>query len=627
MKSKFNPKLEKLSGSYVINNPSEFINLLKSKPGLRPSVVWKDRTILSLTKMKTYVKDYDVKVDSTTIDTSKIKFGNKGRINDAIRDYLPIPVGKNSRLIGKFNGSIPRYNGKIVHNDSRFGSFISTRPDIIKYCGIKATYPGSWQYNHENLTIMSSEPKSKFTYAELIDSVKVRGDIDLHLPKMGHFSAKNINNVRINPKAYSGIMTSKLFGRTMNKSTKFTKNIAQKVFKQCIVDKFLPDNSLWAVAGREKRIDLSTNKNTRTRLVLMCEDIVKLIGNCALQPFTNRLSRLRSGSIMIGRSMEDRKFHEFHDDIKETKEFGVIDADWSQFDNHCYKELIVTAFGLIRSCYPDGEIYDRYFLWCCCSMLYKNVVLPESKLIYKISKGIASGHPYTSVVGSIINWLLWSTAINNACPNHVTLQTKLKCMGDDTLALIPYSYCSSIEYQLNKSGMKFDSFIHRCGPMCSDDIGESKTFLKKVYDNNGLSWDFVSIIDNLLYPPKLKTIDNEIQRVRMLMYTAPSISRSTDLLTQYFYYLVELRIRDGPEKHDFVRQVIGNKLKRSWPISLRIARKWFYDIRSYDSIGIRQDDWDTRTVYSSYYNDIPTYATDYGTFTMLFNDYSDVKHI
>jgi hypothetical protein len=141
--------------------------------------------------------------------------------------------------------------------------------------------------------------------------------------------------------------------------------------------------------------------------------------------------------------------------------------------------------------------------------------------------------------------------------------------------------------------------------MCSDDIGESKTFLKKVYDNNGLSWDFESIIDNLLYPPKLKTIDNEIQRVRMLMYTAPSISKSTDLLTEYFYYLVELRIRDGPEKYDFIKQAIGNKLKRSWPISLRIARKWFYDVRSYNSIGIRQDDWDTRTVYNSYYGQLP----------------------
>jgi hypothetical protein len=328
---------------------------------------------------------------------------------------------------------------------------------------------------------------------------------------------------------------------------------------------------------------------------------------------------------MIGRSMEDRKFYDFYDEIKENKEFGVIDADWSQFDNHCYKELIVTAFGIIRSCYPEGEVYDRYFLWCCCSMLYKNVVLPQSKLIYKISKGISSGHPYTSVVGSLINWLLWSTAINNACPEHVTKQTRLKCMGDDTLALIPYSYCSFIEKQIGKSGMKFDTFTHRCGPMCSDDIGESKTFLKKIYNNNGLSWDFDSIVDNLLYNHKLKTLDREIQRVRMLMYTAPCFSKSTDLLTQYFNYLVETRIRDGPEKHLSSRLIISEKLKRSWPISLKIARKWFYDIRSYNSIGIRQDDWDTRTIYNSYYSEVPIYADDYGAFTMLFNDYSDVK--
>jgi hypothetical protein len=605
----------------MVKDPHEFIKLIREQPANRPSIYWKHKHINVLTKRKTFVKDFDVTVEKNSVNVGHIKFAINGRITNEIRSLLPIPLGRNSRLIGKFNGSIPAYKGKIVYNDSKFGEFVGSKmPELLNNIKYKATYPGSWDYNHDNLNVMVQEPKSKFNYDDLINSIKVRGDIDLHVPKMTAFSEEAIDNVRINPRAFSGIMTSKMFGQTMSKSTKFTRKIAKKVFKQCIIDDFIPDNSLWAVAGREKRIDLSTNKDVRTRLVLMCEDLVKLIGNCALQPFTKRLSSLRSGAIMIGRSMEDRKFYKFIDEISESKYFGVVDGDWSQFDNHCYEELIVTAFGIIRSCYPEGKFYDNYFLWNCCSMIFKNIVLPESKLIYKISKGIASGHPYTSVIGSLINWLLWSTAIVNACPEHVSKQTVLKCMGDDTLAKLPYGYIDNIEHQISLSGMKFDNFSHRCGPLWANYPNSSKTFLKKIYNNGGISWDLNSIVDNLLYPPKIKDIDGEIQRVRMLMYTAPSESKTTNILTNYFYFLCDIRIRDGPE-HDSVKRFISDRLRKSWPISLRLARKWFYDIRNYDSIGLRQDDWDTKTTYGTSYDYIPSYTYNYGAFTLLFNDY------
>jgi len=76
--------------------------------------------------------------------------------------------------------------------------------------------------------------------------------------------------------------------------------------------------------------------------------------------------------------------------------------DWSSFDNHVYEELIVMAVAMLRSCYPDDERHDNYFLYMCSSLVFKNVVF-EPGVVMRLDKGIPSGHPWTSIVDTLIN--------------------------------------------------------------------------------------------------------------------------------------------------------------------------------------------------------------------------------
>lgn len=97
-------------------------------------------------------------------------------------------------------------------------------------------------------------------------------------------------DVRVNPEAYSGVMTSRWFGSNMRRSVTWTKPIAKEILRDIMnpMCKIKPDNSLWSVDGRKKRVDLTAEswEKKRTRVVLQPEDIPKLIGLVSAQPLT-----------------------------------------------------------------------------------------------------------------------------------------------------------------------------------------------------------------------------------------------------------------------------------------------------------------------------------------------------
>ncbi len=631
-RARWNPSLESIEDfvSKTPNSPGNLKALVRNftrSLNVSKRVAWAGNRIRKVAVHEFWAGDGKYELKTTVNDLSNVLIKPEhGVLPREISKLLPIPTTPYCRLVGKYKGSVPSYSGKVVMPSSNLANFArkKTSFDSHEQGHTIITFPGDFKYNCSNLVTMGSPKVNKLSYERMLNSIKLRGKVDLHLPVMEAFSSDAVKHVRINPKAFSGLQTSKMFGRQMRQSVKFTKLLTVKLWNSCIKDKLRPDVSLWAIGGREKQINFSRGefRPMRTRMIMQCEDSVKLLGNAVLQPFTKRLSGLQSGAIMIGRSMEDLKFHEFVKSFKCSDNWGLIDADWSQFDNHVYESLIVTAFGLMRSCYPASDEIDRYFLYQCGSMVFKNVVLPESKLIYRVSNGLPSGHPYTSVIGSIINWIVWSVGVCEVLSDKKSLisDTRLAVLGDDTLLKFPYGRTERLEYVMQNMGMKIDPFVNRHGPMWSLRPGYSKTFLKKIYQYGMISWDLQSIINNLSFPPKNMSLDGEIQRVRMMMYTAPFDSDSTHLLTRCFYHLVNLRYesKHGPP---VLRDITHNNLVKSWPISLNVARRWFVGIRDHGLIGFRQDEWDTRTVYVKSYNSLPDYTYNYSRYIM-FGDFN-----
>jgi hypothetical protein len=541
----------------------------------------------------------------------------KGKFSDAFKDSLPVKLTKHSKLLGRYQGGIPMHKGKTVRNSLPFAHFI--RATGLKINKIQVTLPGSFKYSSANLNKMVEPNKTKLSYDDLLMGLKNRGKFDLCLPDMSDhvFDSNDIFNVKVNKKAYNGIQTSKMFGPKMKDSIRWTMPISKRIVDDCIVKKLRPDVSLWAVGGKAKRIDLSPeqDKFQRTRVILQSEDSLKLIGLMLLQPFTDRFKRLPPGALMIGHSIEDGKYLDFQNYfINDDENLGCIDCDWSQFDNHVYEELIVSAFGVIRACFPIGVEYDNYFLYQAGSMIFKHIVMPGSKLIYRIDKGLPTGHPYTSMVGSIINWLLWSTGMSKTIPEEYLHLTRIKSLGDDTIVQIPHKYLSDFEsFMRFKTGMSCDQFRHRCGPLSSNLRGASKTFLRKEYNNGFPVWHYDSLFDNLLYPTSVYNLTDERQRIKMLMYTAPFEGEATSLLTSYYEFITRLIVAKIKitSMDEFEKRLVAEK--KRWNASLRIARSWFVGIRNHSNIGIRDDDWERRLTHVyNVFNDIPEYLDDYG---------------
>jgi hypothetical protein len=82
-----------------------------------------------------------------------------------------------------------------------------------------------------------------------------------------------------------------------------------------------------------------------------------------------------------------------------------LEADWKGFDTSVHSELLETAFAIIRSCFPSGADIDNFFIFIKNHFIYKEVVTPHGER-YMFKGGIPSGNIWTSLVGSIVNWIV-----------------------------------------------------------------------------------------------------------------------------------------------------------------------------------------------------------------------------
>jgi hypothetical protein len=586
VEARWSPLLNSRRGRSKKITPNMVIDSFRDNSHKLHSLRFKRGELKQVTRYVLKVGDYGLKVSRHLCDFTGINFkpGKDNRIPEKYKAKLPIKPCKLAKLVGRINMTVPSRKGKINFGSKAFGLFANRKLKIR--CGFQAYVPGDFQYNCSNLVTMSTEPQNKLSYGELRHALASRGDIDLRLPIMEDIcKPDSVFKVKINPNAYSGLLTSHLFGTPMNKSVNKTMPLAKKVWETCIVNKLIPDTSLWVVGGREKRLDLEGDViERRTRMVLMNEDIPKIIGNAVLQPFTEALKQMPRSAIMIGQTMGSFGFDDILKKIEDKFNMGVIDADWSQFDNTIYEELIVMAFGIIRACFPEGEHIDNYFMWQCGNMIFKHIVLPESKLVYKFSKGLPSGHPYTSLIGSIINWLVWSHGLTAVTPKDQLKNTSLMIMGDDTLARFCYGTEDRLQHIMSNIGMKLDPFVHRMGPMeCLKD-GFGKTFLKREWQNGLPCWSYRAIINNLAFPEKRYGLGKEFERVTMLKITAPFQSEATKVLDLYAEHLANLIGERNCGVLTLTKEVISDCWMSEYNRMSQNAYDWFLGNR--DSEGL-----------------------------------------
>uniref|UniRef100_A0AAU7YTA7 RNA-dependent RNA polymerase n=1 Tax=Conidiobolus non-segmented RNA virus 2-1 TaxID=3233686 RepID=A0AAU7YTA7_9VIRU len=249
---------------------------------------------------------------------------------------------------------------------------------------------------------------------------------ELPKPRLGA-----LEDVRINKSAHPGFY-SRRFAKNKYDRIDVQRDIARDLFSRT-ARKPHADTSLWMCGAREKRNDVDNGDPIKSRLILMPETAPALVSSMYSQPVGDLIAHHES-PIHIG-TKSGRNAHESFCKLFDPCEYTIA-ADWKSFDSCVSEHLIVGAFMIIRSMFPDGDDVDNHFLYFMSSMVFKNVVTPGG-YVYRIRRGLPSGSPWTSVIGSLVNWLVLYTTLSGLMNPHDANQIPLALCGDDMLIGLP----------------------------------------------------------------------------------------------------------------------------------------------------------------------------------------------
>jgi hypothetical protein len=479
-------------------------------------------------KYRNVFKNGKLVCESRVVDLSKQKLSRIIR-RESGKPYhyysaLPLPINSVSRIVGVVSKrkSSFRYN---PHYEPDYEAKEILRKNNESYLNYtndhgSAVLPGAWRFTSINLVDMCTPNGTGFTVDQMLKGIKSRRGLELRLPKVGQYDPSYILGLGVNPKANPGVNTSRVFGTRRNTSTGFTKGSAYNLAKAMMRGTLVFDKSLIHVGGREKRnnFPLFGRKDAKSRITCGQEDVPTLIGQSLVTPFNKSLQMMNTGFNWGGRINGRSNFKQLVNmlDCSDDDNFTNANTDFNGHDNKVDENKIVVAFALLRICFPPGKGIDNMFYYALSGMVFKRLVLPESGLIYEVTKGVLSGHSFTSIITTICAFITLSTSVNDSIRAEDKVKVRLQGAGDDWIMKLPKYGLHILRDYVNKySGNTCDDMHIDSGDLKGVYPSRFPTFLKKHYLFGLLAWNVNELFTNLAYPTstkmKLKTkIDNLI---------------------------------------------------------------------------------------------------------------------
>nr|QOW97238.1 RNA-dependent RNA polymerase [Amalga-like lacheneauvirus] len=368
---------------------------------------------------------------------------------------------------------------------------------------------------------------------------------NLHLHVIDHeITSDLLKFVEVNPDSFPGIMTEHYFGSSRFQTLPNTL-VAAMELHDAVMQKPTKYCGLWKVLGREKDLKLTPEGVMKgTRPVLAPEEILTLIAGLYGQIITIGLRKIKDNPFFIGKSFENRSVESF---FEGKAEFDfIINTDFVGFDTTVDRESMLCACAILRSLFPSSREYDRMWFFLATSLINKQVVFPPG-IIYEINNGLPSGHPLTSLVGTLVNYIQWNRALTRAYGEKAVSSTrylwKSQYCGDDARHLLVR--VDKILDKINKIFKEEQPCIiedvhDSISPLPSSLIGYNSKFLKRCSTYDGLVyWDHKSIIKKLMFPSRNFKSYFEIQDwIYNWIETAPFDYEMNKFLTDYLLYLL-----------------------------------------------------------------------------------------
>uniref|UniRef100_A0A2V0RB80 RdRp n=1 Tax=viral metagenome TaxID=1070528 RepID=A0A2V0RB80_9ZZZZ len=499
-----------------------------------------------------------------------------GKIKPEVREALLIKPSRVAKLVGTAPFAVGSGPPKVTYPDKRWYQFLTERPEYAESwdpveCE-RASVSGVWETQHRDVQSLCDPIEHSMTYESLLAGLKARGDL-ISLPVCKAINCDSPMYVETNPKAQTGSVSSRLYGKTHETADKFMKPIACSILR-VLKHKLVFDTSLWSLGGRARRQKINEDAPLRGRIVAMPDGVPKIIGLTIASLIYAGLKVLNYGNpfneCQICRTDFHGNFYS-HTDRFESGGVRTIEADASKFDASTCEETMVVAFGILRSCFPDSDFIDHVFLYIMSGTITKNLVIP-GRFIYRLTKGVPTGSPFTSILDTLVNFLAWSDYLTKYHPRHAR---RAFCVffGDDTLVNIP----DDMGFDIDQFEQRFAKYTGYSLSPCeiksfhSPNWEKRPSFLKTI-PCNGLPARLITdaMISASIVRRRNNTRCAYRDMVTGLAFAAPFNFHALDYIFDYREWLLRLR----PTSGDGI----------DWHGSLPVSRKDRRDSFSYSKI-------------------------------------------
>lgn len=462
-------------------------------------------------------------------------------LSEGIRSILPFKTSSSCSFMGftpfkinslpqKVFGFLPETVSFLEENSS-----FSDKNFERKYC-----VTGAWLSQIKEFEAFVEPVQCEYSAEQILDIV---GPLlyKIELPYIEHLDAKNCFLVDTNRKASSGLFSKYLFKDSRHSNTDdYLRPIAYEYYKE-IGSSITGDRSLWAVGGRSRLMsEMKIGQDLRSRLLLMPEGVQKIVSLSIIQEFYQKLQIIQKNNltneIFLGGSFFNGYFHDYIK-FNETNFDWVLEFDLKRFDQKVHKEIIISSFCILRQCFPEGDEVDRLFLNQLASFLYKNVAIPGG-FVFRISKSIPTGSPFTSIIGNLVNWInLTLTCHALGIPPELYL---IKVFGDDSLIFFkgyPGISADDFSRMLTKiTGHVADPCTMknvRCNPLYEKPYSMLK--VQNYYGEAGRSK--YEVMEKALFPEYLRNPFGASDRIITSCFSAPHNFEANELLKKFFVKL------------------------------------------------------------------------------------------
>lgn len=186
-----------------------------------------------------------------------------------------------------------------------------------------------------------------------------------------------------------------------------------------------------AVAGRGKRVlmDRPDDPDRKEGRLIVMPDLVRhLLGMMAVQPYMANQKRFakHNGGIMLGMGPFNEGYQRIAEWAADADAYMFI--DFKKFDQRVPRQVLRAAMKHVTRGFQKDRGTGAYWASEFRHLVDTKIAMPDGS-VYQKQMGVASGDPWTSIIGSYANWIM----INAALKSLGIKTHKTWTFGDDSL--------------------------------------------------------------------------------------------------------------------------------------------------------------------------------------------------